>query len=484
MGVCESSEKHSALLNKLSSEKDVNYIDIHNLCNNNQLTTQEQLYLSCRYNLIDNVIELMHKIDKVSNFDFLETSIGASCRDGVIENIYTNVVDKKNMTRLFVYKFTQLTKKTQEEEITNFFKYYPHGEDFSNLCKKKLWSIDDAIYPTTCKNFLNKLIKAHNDETNTLICPKIIMFKYCHDNIFKSHPKLLHKFKFSEKGMLNVIIDIADVKFCYNGETPNYSTRTRTTKRGTRIHTTYSRYISSYTHYINPKKPEKTEELKIAYRGDALQLSQILSQEEMFMKIFNYDKMNDPKNLIILCDRVGFINFAVVLLNRMTNILMDNKLYEYLTLCDNFCIYSNTVAYTKYLVKKSDTPNLEYDQIINKSLNENNWLVTHITFEPLLEKIIDENPICLLQNIIPGDVTIKGFKLCDISCDMTNSDKILLFVLRNDLNVMKNDNEKLNRLFSEIYSKIQNELMYIYDHNIIYYHKLLEMYQNQKNLLV
>lgn len=82
--------------------------------------------------------------------------------------------------------------------------------------------------------------------------------------------------------LLELLCKVINIKCCVHNKSPNYSTRTIGHGRKKR----YETYISSYTHYVEPRTPISLNDYKIAYRATPEHMSKILEQEEIIFLMY------------------------------------------------------------------------------------------------------------------------------------------------------------------------------------------------------
>jgi hypothetical protein len=128
---------------------------------------------------------------------------------------------------------------------------------------------------------------------------------------------------------------------------------------------------------------------------------------------------------------------------------------------------------------------LKYSDIIENSTQQPDWLNTNVKYLPLLYTVISERPDCLLLNIGSHDVKLVDFDTRKKI--LNNSEKMLLFVLTNEINTILNKSQlkysELNELFFNILIRLENSPVRrtdMYNSCVNYYQELVTIYYSQK----
>lgn len=587
------------IINNLESEnKNSNIlIDFDDISNNDLLSDQEKIYICIKYDLSKELIKILNKknIEQIHfSKNIREKILGIHCVDGYVDKLYTEIenIDQFNNKRIFVYKLKKtiidlvckINLEISIEDIKKILSQTYIIYDHSNFYSDKLKLLENKIllssYVQTLFNtLLNTSINVLNDTTQITNWENIKLktFLYCYDNFSMRHSEYMNFFHFDISELFEIIYTVIPVCYLQDTFIQNIVLKNAKVTRKKR------KYVKcfQYTNSIKEVSPRNLEELAISNRKKYVQKSEFLSEEFIFMKIYdqqsklNVSNLSNQSNplykLIILCDRIGFFNLVTLLLNN-TETKLNGYIYDYL-LRSSYCEhYKKTISYANYLVsinfqiikqlnndvcynsntysnadgcdyshahylvsnnlqitnqsnknvctntnnntnintntdadtdadtninpinsnlrKTSGMVNLiSYNEILNIVQTEENWLFNNIKFEPLLEKIILEIPTCLILNINPKKILIKSFRIEKLVCDLNDSEQILFFVLRNNLNISKNihtneqSSELLNNLFYDIFKKLNDDctpcVTYLYNSDVDYYSKLLELFEFQ-----
>lgn len=489
------------IINNLESEnKNSNIlIDFDDISNNDLLSDQEKIYICIKYDLSKELIKILNKknIEQIHfSKNIREKILGIHCVDGYVDKLYTEIenIDQFNNKRIFVYKLKKtiidlvckINLEISIEDIKKILSQTYIIYDHSNFYSDKLKLLENKILlssyvQTSFNTLLNTSINVLNDTTQITNWENIKLktFLYCYDNFSMRHSEYMNFFHFDVSELFEIIYTVIPVCHLQDTFIQNIVLKNAKVTRKKR------KYVKcfQYTNSIKEVSPRNLEELAISNRKKYVQKSEFLSEEFIFMKIYdqqsklNVSNLSNQSNplykLIILCDRIGFFNLVTLLLNN-TDTDADTNINP---------INSN-------LRKTSGMANLiSYNEILNIVQTEENWLFNNIKFEPLLEKIILEIPTCLILNINPKKILIKSFRIEKLVCDLNDSEQILFFVLRNNLNISKNihtneqSSELLNNLFYDIFKKLNDDctpcVTYLYNSDVDYYSKLLELFEFQ-----
>lgn len=463
------------------------YVDFNAIERIQELTKQEQLYLACRHKLDNSIIiKLLTEVNHVSYMNVKETILCCELQNKEPAYIYTKLT-KDGSELILKYNINNPSTNTfllnnLRDEVKTSNKNIVYTSSIMSICTKLL-AIDNYSYE------YNNNHTVYHTNWNTI---KQSVFVHCFNKILLENKHLLVKFSINVNMLNRCLPLMIDIKCCVHDKSPNYSTRT--VGKGNRKR--YETYISSYTHYVQPRKPSSIGDYKIAYRATPEHMTNILEQENLLLRIYmrTYKTSQSDKceigeltQLIITCDRIGFINFATYLLNFFDEI--DDELYDYLTVCDNYQSYSKSLSYKNYMISKNNElinlpTKLTFRQVVENSTQQIDWLNLNVKYKPLLCTIISEYPECLLLNIGLNDINLKSFYPKDMDKKLNNSEELLCFVLLNELEFNKNN--ETNELFFNISQKIENSCVKridMYNQSINYYDIISNLWNKQRYMI-
>lgn len=407
------------------------YVNLDDILNVNKLNQQQKLYLACRHKL-DNeiIISLLKSVDYVRFSKITETFLFFEILNDDSElYFYTKLTSDKNENIVLKYNASQL-KKFIKISLTM------SKEKISRKCAELLSEF-------TKYEYIDKNKEIISNNWNRLE-ESVIM--YCFKNILQNNKNLLIKFK------INGLSLIALVETFFE-----------------------SNYITIYNcKGINKKNIDKYE---------------LIEKEDILLRIcynsLSYlegekDKINTDEftKLIILCDRLGFKNLVIYLLNIYENEnTIDIGLYTYFITCENNKLYEKTKLYKQYLIRQLNLE-LTYDQIVKNSCEKIDWLTINIKCKQLLKIIIEENPNCLTLNVGLNEITLKNFSILEINKGLNKSEELLYFVLLNDLKI--EITETINMFFFDVAQKIESfniKNTDMYNSHVNYYDTILNIWK-------
>lgn len=462
------------------------YVDFNAIETITELNKQEQLYLACRHNLNQSIIlKLLSEIKCVTYVKIKETILCCELQGNEPTYIYSKLIkEDANIELILKYNIANsCNNKNKINELRNKVK----DSNKNIVCTSGVTDLCAQILANN--NYSYEYIKETCIYYTKWDLLKQSVIVHCFHKILLENKHLSAKFKVTV-GMLNSLIPlIIDIKCCVHDKSPNYSTRT--VGKGNRKR--YETYISSYTHYVKPHTPSSIEDYKISYRAMPEHMPKILEQENILLRMYvlsneinKSDKCGNDEltKLVITCDRIGFINFATYLLNVGNEI--NEELYNYLTICDNYQSYMYTLSYQNYMISENNKlgnpqNKLTFHQIVENSTQQIDWLNLNIKYKPLLSNIISNYPQCLLLNIGLNDVNLKSFHVIEINKVLNNSEELLCFLLLNEIEFNKTN--EINELFFNILQKIENSCVKrtdMYTQSVNYYDVILDLWKKQQ----
>lgn len=278
----------------------------------------------------------------------------------------------------------------------------------------------------------------------------------------------------SINNLYDLLINISNIKYSYVADTSssyvdcdnNIVSHSSFEKR--------SRKPSTITEIFKSTCEHKNNIAKNATENSIVELLQFLDTKSK-----NNSNVN---HLIVASIIIGYDDLTILLLNTI-ELYLDNTVLDFLSTVpkyENTMCVKNNYSYRNCDMLKINR--IQYLDVLSKASTEQNYL-NNIVYEPLLSKILSENPKCLSNNF-NSDYCCFNFVSTNLTTNLKDiienpkydkyklTASLIRFILIQKINIKLSDST-CNRTF---YNFVRNQLKsipYEYDEQVDYFQELV-----------